>query len=304
MEYQNDRVFTAVLYCLCAHLMFAVMGTCAKYLSGSYHVAEIAFYRNSIIFIPFFLIIVLGRKYHLLKTKRPRLVGFRAVLGGASVIATFAALAELPMSYATVLFFTSTLLTPALAFFFLKEHIGIHRWGAVLIGMCGVLVIAQPSGEISLLGLFLALLAAGMHGIMYTTLRGLKTESPFTVTFYFILAGIFIPACFMPWVAKGIAEEHIFIFLLTGAAAGIAQICLASAYKYAPASFVTPFAYTALLWTILIDLYLWGYNLEFHYLLTGASLIIGAQIYIIYREYVNAQRARGKEEGTSDTGVS
>ncbi|MGH1404794.1 MAG: DMT family transporter [Alphaproteobacteria bacterium] len=300
MKNQEDRVIKAIIYCLFAHLMFAAMGTCAKYLANHYHVAEIAFYRNSIIFIPFFLFIIIGQKYHLLKTNRPKLVGCRAILGGASVIITFSALAELPMSYATVLFFTSTLLTPALAFFFLKEHVGIHRWGAVLVGMCGVLIIAQPSGEISLSGLFLALLAAGMHGIMYTTLRGLKTESPFTVTFYFILAGVFIPACFMPWVAKGIADEHIFIFMLTGAAAGIGQICLASAYKYAPASFVTPFAYTALLWTILIDLHLWGYSLDFYYLLAGAGLIIGAQIYIIYREYVNAQRARGKDDTPED----
>lgn len=287
MKYQGDRVFIAIFYCISAHFMFAVMGTCAKYLTQElgYHVAEAAFYRNLIVLIPLLAYIALRRNTDILKTQKPKLVGFRALLGGVSLMVTFAALEKLPMAYATVIFFMSSLLTPALAFFVLKEHVGIHRWSAVFVGMCGVIIIAGPSGTISAIGLILALLAATMHGIMYTTLRGLKTENPFTITFYFIVAGVLIPAAFLPWVAKGVETEHIWIFLLIGASGGIAQIFLVNAYKYAPASTVTPFSYSALLWTILIDINLWGYQLDFWILTSGASLIILAQLYILYREY-------------------
>src|SRR5690606_20161011 len=125
------------------------------------------------------------------------------------------------------------------------------RWSAVAIGMCGVLVIAQPSGTVSLIGLGLAVLAACMHGSMFTILRGLKTESPVTITFYFILAGMIIPALFLPWVGRGIGEGEIGAFILIGIAGGLAQLCLSTAYKFAPASLVTPFSYSALIWTIL-----------------------------------------------------
>ncbi len=295
MNAPKDNFPVAIACCLAAHFMFAIMGTCAKFLAETHHVAEIAFYRNLIVFIPFFLFIMIPKNRHLFKTNKPKLVAIRAVIGGVSLIVTFAALSQLPMAYATVLFFASSLLTPALAFFFLKEHVGIHRWSAVFIGMCGVIVIAQPSGAVSILGLILALTAAILHSTMYTILRSLKSESPLTITFYFIIAGILISGMFMPWVAKGIAAEEIWIFLLIGAAGGIAQLFLSNAYKYAPASLITPFSYTALLWTVLIDLYIWKYDLEFTPLLIGAGLIITAQLYIIYREYINNMKSNNTE---------
>lgn len=287
MATHQDRTSIAIAYCLAAHFMFAIMGTCAKYMSETHHVAEIAFYRNLLVLIPFLIFMIIPKNRHLLKTDKPKLIAIRAVIGGISLIITFAALSHLPMSYATVLFFASSILTPALAFFFLKEKVGIHRWSAVLIGMCGVIVIAQPSGTISIIGLCLAIAAAILHSTMYTILRSLKSESPMTITFYFIIAGTIIPGLFMPWVAKSILIEELWIFLLIGLSGGIAQIFLSNAYKYAPASLVTPFSYTALLWTVLIDLYIWQYTLEFLPLFIGASLIISAQFYIIYREYMN-----------------
>lgn len=285
MNTHKDRIFIAIFFCIFAHFMFAVMGACAKILATNHHVAEIAFYRNLIVFLPLLICIIIRKQYHLFRTKKPKLVAARAITGAFSVLVTFAALTELPIAYATVLFFTSSIITPVLAFIFLKEKIGKHRWSAVFIGMCGVVIIAQPSGSISLWGLSFALIAACMHASMFAVLRGLKTESPIMVTFYFMLAGILIPGLFMPWVAATIHSEELWIFLLIGIAGGVGQLSLSNAYKYAPASLVTPFAYTALLWTILIDIYIWNIELEFLHLFVGAAFIMSAQLYIIYREY-------------------
>ncbi len=286
----HDRIFIAIACCLAAHLLFAIMGASAKLLSTNHHVAEIAFYRNLIVFIPMFLFIILRKKTHLFHTKRPKLLALRAVMGGVGLIITFAAISMLPMAYATVIFFTSSILTPVLAFLFLKEHIGLHRWSAVIFGMLGVVIIAQPSGEVSAWGLLFAIVAACIHASIYTILRGLKTESPTTVTFYFILAGVLIPGLFMPFVWKPIEFNELGLFLLVGISGGSAQLFLANAYKYAPAAVVTPFAYSALLWTIMLDLYVWEYDLDLLSVFTGASFILTAQIYIIYREYKNKKK--------------
>ncbi len=223
-NFHSDKIFIAIGCCLVAHLLFAIMGASAKLLSASHHVAEIAFYRNLIVFVPMFAFIILRKKHHLLKTKKPKLIALRAVTGGIGLIITFAAISILPMAYATVIFFTSSILTPVLAFFFLKEHIGIHRWSAVILGMLGVIIIAQPSGEVSILGLLFALTAASIHASIYTILRGLKTESPTTVTFYFILAGVLIPGIFMPFIWKPIEFDELGLFLLVGISGGSAQI--------------------------------------------------------------------------------
>lgn len=290
-----DRVFTGIACCTIAHFLFFVMGAVAKHLSETHHVIEIVFYRNFIVFIPLLLYILLRNKTHILKTKQTKLIGFRAVIGGVSLIVTYAALAELPMSYATVLFFMSTILTPVFSFLFLKEHVGIHRWSAVALGMVGVYVIAQPSGELSTLGMILALCAATMHAMMFIVLRKLKTEPPLTITFYFILVGTIIPALFMPWVATTPTQTEVLYYLLLAAAGGMGQLFIVNAYKYAPAAVVTPFAYSAIIWSLLADILIWQYELNYISISIGASLIIFAQLYILLREYINNMKSNNTE---------
>lgn len=267
--------------------MFAIMGACAKHLSADHHVAEIVFYRSLIFLIPFIGFLALrGQLSQLRNIGNPKLLAFRAIVGASSIIVTYGAISYLPMSYATVLFFGSTILSPVLAHFVLKEYIGIHRWAAVFVGMCGVLIIAQPSGQISLIGLVLGLMAATMHAMMYTALRLLKSENPLNVTFYFILAGTLLPMMFLPFVANLPTIEELPVFLLLGITGGLGQVFLTSAYKYAPVSFITPFAYTALLWSVLFDVFIWQIDIDFTAVFSGAAFILCAQMYILYREYV------------------
>jgi len=286
----TDNIPFAVLCALTAHFLFSMMGFGAKYLTDEYHVTLIVFIRNLIVFVPFLIFMLRSKNRHLFKTNKPRLVIFRALVGSVSLIVTFYALAILPMSYAAVLFFTSTILTPIIAAFVLKELVGIHRIMAVIIGMIGVAIVSHPSGEVSVWGVILALCAAFMHATMFVTLRSLKSESPLTVTFYFVFAGMVFPALFLPLYGAVPSYDVLWIFVVVGISGGIAQLCLANAYKYAPASVVTPFAYSSLIWTVLIDIFFWNYDLDFWAVSIGTALIMGAQFYIIHREYVNKRR--------------
>lgn len=299
MQQQDDRadnIWIAVLSVIAAHFLFGIMGLGAKYLSSNYHVIEIAFYRNVVAIGPFLIFMLLRKKAGQFTTQKPLLLLARCFTGVAGLIVTFEALKHLPMSYAVVLFFTSTILTPIIAFFVLRENVGIHRWAAVAIGMCGVVVIAQPSGDISNFGLLMALAAALAHALIYIMLRGLKSESPVTVTFYFVLWGIIVPAIFLPFIAKIPESSDIWIFIVVGLSGALAQVLLATGYKYGQASLVTPFAYSALIWTVLLDIFFWGYDLDFIAVSIGAFLIMAAQLYIIHREYVNKRKEKGNEK--------
>jgi len=290
-QLHTDKLIKAVLFCVSAHFFFFLMGLGAKYLSASHHVAEIAFYRNFIIFAPMLAFILFTKKWHLLHCHKPLLVILRACIGCITMITVFASLSYLPMAYATVIFFTSSLITPVLAFFFLKEHVGMHRWSAVAVGMIGVIIIAQPSGLISMLGLFLALTAAALHSVVFIMLRAMKTENPITVTLYFLCAGVIISGLFfMPWVAQPILPNQMWLLLLVGLSGGAGQISITSAYKYAPASFITPFSYTALLWNIMADILYWKYDIDLLSIFLGAGLILNAQILLIYYEHANKNK--------------
>lgn len=287
----KDDVLKGILYVSSSYFFFTVMQALAKLLTDRHDVIEIAFWRNIVAIVPFGLYIILSRKYHLLKTKRPYAVLFRAVIGTASLVFTFWAVQLLPVSNATVLFFAATLMIPVFAHIFLKEHIGMHRWIAIFIGMCGVILVAQPTAEVTLLGVLVALGAALGHTTIQITLRHLKTESPLTVTFYFVLAGMIIPGLAMPW-AYDVPDMHACALLLAiGIFGGIGQICLASAFKYAPASVLAPFGYTGLIWAVILDVMIWDYVPTWPVYI-GGGIIIASKLYIIHRERKIEGRAR------------
>lgn len=284
----KDNVVKGMASAFAAFAMFAVMMVSAKMLSEHYHVAEIAFYRNVIAFFPLILVLLIKKDFSLFKTKKPKAVIIRSIVGALSLIATFAAFAYLPMAEATVLLFTTTLLTPILAFVFLKEVIGPRRWMAILVGLLGVIIMVGPSGQISLIGTIFGLIAASMHAFMHTLLRYLKTENPLTVTFYFVFIGILVAGAFMPFVASPIHPDTYGLLLLGGISGLVAQFFLTIAFKYAPAALVIPFNYTGLIWATGFDIVLWA-SIPGWPVFLGGSIIIISKIYFIYREHKQEQ---------------
>lgn len=277
---------------MCAAVfLFSIMSACAKILSEHYHVVEIAFWRNLVFVGPMFFYMLLRKGGSSFRTHKPLGVFLRGACGTLSLIVTYAALAALPLSDATVLFFTANLLVPAMAHFFLKEYVGIHRWAAILVGFVGVMLVAGPTGMMSAWGVSLALLAASLHAVIHIVLRHLKTESALTVTFYFVLAGVLIPAPFMPFLGQGPQSgSDGLLFLLLGLSGGVAQLCLSSAYRNAPVSVVAPFNYTGLIWSTGFDIVLWRYVPGWP-VFVGGAIILGSKLYILHRERLYKRRA-------------
>ncbi len=279
----QDQIVLGVIHGAMAFFLLAIMSVCAKLLSANHHVLEIVFYRNLIPLIPVLVYAVVTRKTYLLKTTKKVAMLFRALIGTTGIIFTFNAFKYLPLSDATVIFFTATLLAPALSFFILKEHVGPWRWAAILGGFCGVVLIAAPSGEAKLFGIGIAFAAAFIHAIVHLLLRHLKTESPFTVTFYFFLAGSVIPGLFMPFVAHMPGREELLLFAGLGVFGGVAQFYLTSAFNKAPVALVAPLNYTGLIWATGFDMLFWNYVPGWT-VFAGSAIIIGCNLIIIWRE--------------------
>ena len=69
------------------------------------------------------------------------------------------------------------LFVPLFGFLFLREHVGVYRISAILVGFAGVLVIAQPNGGWNLTGGLFALAAAVLNATLSTMLRLLGRTS-------------------------------------------------------------------------------------------------------------------------------
>lgn len=69
----------------------------------------------------------------------------------------------------------------------LKEQVGKHRWGAVLAGFAGVLIVVQPGGShIPPLGALVSLTSAIMISLTSLQIRDMgRTEAAITTVFWF-----------------------------------------------------------------------------------------------------------------------
>ena len=289
---QKDHILKGIASVCGALFLITTMLALGKMLYGKHHVIEVVFYRNMIGLIPMVAYLLMSRKYHLLRSHMPGPLFIRVAVGSVAVILTFAAMQLLPMANATVIFFASTLIIPVMAHVFLKEKIGFHRWLAVAIGMSGVLLIARPSADLTMIGVMVAFGAAIGHAIIQIMLRYLRAESSFTVTFYFLLGGGLLCALFMPFVATMPTKDTIFILLALGSMAALGQYLLTVAFHYAPASVLNPFNYTGLIWSTGFDILIW-HHMPGWPVFAGSAIIIAANFYILHRERVTGRAQKG-----------
>ena len=113
---------------------------------------------------------------------RPRLLRY-ALCGIVSYLASMAwlyAMINLPLAMATSLFFTSGLFAGLCAWWLLNEPFQRRSWLALAVGLCGVLIVLQPTTDnIRIEGVIAALVAAALAALTITQLRMLRgRETP------------------------------------------------------------------------------------------------------------------------------
>lgn len=275
-----------------AFFCLTILGVFIKILAEDHSVMELVFYRNITPVIGILLYAALMRKKDIFLTNNPQMLLFRVFVGTLSLLLTFQALKMLPLSDATVLFFTSTLITTILGIFFLRENVGIYRSAAIIIGFCGVIMIASPHGEFKGIGVAVALGAALGHASSQIILRQLKLERPLTVSFYFMLGGIVIPAFFIDWSAQPdiISREWVYLLCL-GLFGGLGQFLLTLAFRLAPATVVSPINYTTIVWATGFDIIIFHHSPDYSVYL-GGGIVIAANLFILYRENLKAKHAK------------
>ena len=217
-----------------------------------------------------------------LRTTRPGLHFVRVVLG------FFA----LPLADATVIFFGATFIMTALSVPLLKEYVGPHRWGAVVVGFLGVVVAANPSGDFFQSGAVLAMLSSLSYSLFMLITRWMGPgEGAFKQVLYFhswvgVVASAYVLADFKPMMLGDIG-----LVVLVSVIAVLGQLCLTRGFSIAPVGVVAPFEYSAMVWAGLMGFWLWG-DVPGTATLIGAGIIVASGLYLLHRE-TRLQRLHG-----------
>src|SRR3954454_7389041 len=166
-------------------------------------VAETLFYRQigSVICAGIFVAFTTG--FRSLRTQRFRAHAMRMAIGVVAMLLNFLMVTLLPLAEATAIGFSVPIFATLLAAVVLREPTGKWRWGAVIVGFLGVLVIIQPgSGHISAYGGAVALGAVVSTACATIAIRHLgATEAVATTVFWFGLTSLVPLGLAMPFVA-------------------------------------------------------------------------------------------------------
>ena len=249
-------------------------------------VVETLFYRQVGSVVCAGLFVAAGPGFGSLRTKRVRAHAIRMGIGVVAMLLNFLMVTLLPLAEATAIGCSVPVFATLLAAVVLREPTGPWRWGAVIVGFIGVLVIVQPgSGHISAHGGLVAIAAALSTACATIAIRHLgATEAVATTVFWFGATSLIPLGLAMPFVAHAHDAATFAVIAGLSIAGGIAQLALTGALRLAPVALVMPMDYSGLLWATMLGLLVFNQRPS-HWTWLGAPIVIGAGLVILWREH-------------------
>jgi drug/metabolite transporter (DMT)-like permease len=280
-----ERAALGIALRVAAMACFASLSAIVKWSGGrGIPTFEIIFFRNAFAFIPLAFYIWRTTGPSVLKTDRPLGHAVRSGVGLIAMICGFSAVQRLALTDATAFQFAAPLFMTAFSALILHERVGWHRWGAVLVGFAGVLIMTRPSGHMNLVGVSLALAGAVGAALANVAIRQMAdTERGATIVFYFTLGGTLLglAGSAFHWVTPD--AQTLGLLILGGLIGGVGQLLLTQAVSIAPVGVVAPFDYTQLVWATGFGLVIWG-ELPRSTTVAGALVVAASGVYILHRE--------------------
>jgi len=283
----EDKPVAGIVLMLFAFFVFSLIDVNAKWLAVlGLPALQLSFMR----YIGHFVISTLmifkgGADLSRFGTDHWFLVLSRGFLLMVSTILNFVAVQYLPLTLTSTILFSAPIMICALSWPLLGERVGIWRWSAIMIGFCGILIANRPFDETFHWAVFLSLSGAfcfALYSLLTRKLSGIVASD--TMQFYSGLVGtaILLPFAVVLWESPETSFQWAQMICL-GVFGWAGHELLTRAHGFAPASTLTPFGYTFIVYMTLWSMLVFDHIPDFWTVL-GAVVIIIAGLIIWLRE--------------------
>lgn len=287
----SDNFKGALLVSL-AMASFSTNDTLVKSVTAELTTGQVIFIRGAVSSLLVFLVARHLGALRPVKTIWTPMLALRVAGELAAAASYIYALSKMPLANAGAILQFLPLAVTLGAALFLREPVGLRRWGAIIAGFIGVLLILKPGPEgFSLASVFALLcvfaaasrdlatrrLPAGIPSLFVT----LVTAIAVTISGALLIEplGGWQPVSLRAFVSLAVAA----CFLLIGYQA------LITAMRIGEISFVSPFRYTYLIWALALSYTVFG-DIPDIYMLAGSAIVVASGIYTFYRENVKKRR--------------
>lgn len=287
-------------------IVLSVNDLAIKNLSGSYALHQVILVRAFVGMALVLAVIWASRTgFRQLLTRRPGAHLLRVAIVMVSNVTYFLGLAALPLADAVATAFIAPLFVTLLSAVVLGEPVGPRRWGAVVAGLAGVVVMLRPGAGVIQPAALLVLISAFCYASSHMMTRRMRTtESAMTLNFFTQCGFVAVSTCMGLWVGDGHLSGSpdaslAFLFrpwhwpplvdwpwfVATGLAVGIGGLMMSQAYRTTEAALIAPFEYVGMPMAIFWGAAIFG-TWPDRTAWAGIALICGAGLYTLWRETV------------------
>ncbi|KAL1919586.1 uncharacterized protein VTP21DRAFT_1517 [Calcarisporiella thermophila] len=223
-----------------------------------------------------------------------RAIFLRALLGGLTMVLFLSSLSKLPLFITNVIFSISPLLTPVLARIILKEELLIFEVCAVIVSLCGVMVISEsrisqhdnPSVAVELLPILFGIVGALGSSAACILVRKVGTKVH-QIVYVFNIGVVSTIFCSVVIAFRGFVMprgDMWYLFLSQGLCSSLAASFWTLGLQLAPATPTMVVSLSAALYTFLIDVYFFN-EVPTVLGMYGSMLIIASTIGIVSQRW-------------------
>ncbi|GGE36826.1 membrane protein [Pullulanibacillus camelliae] len=277
-----------ILLLLASAFGFAMMAVFVK-LSGDLPTVQKTLFRNLVSAVVAFGFVLYHKERVFGRKENQVILILRSTFGTLGILLNFYAIDHLILSDSEMLNKLSPFLLIIFSALFLKEKVKPYQWLCVIVALVGALFIIKPEFSAATIPYAFGFLGSVFAAGAYTFLRVLgNKEKYYTVVFYFSFFATVVLLPFTIYYYEPMSLKQLVYLLLAGVFATIGQFGITLAYKFAPASEISVFFYSTVLYSTILSIVIFkqwpdGYSL------IGYACILAALIYMFIR---NNQRSK------------
>lgn len=257
----DENLEKGILFILATFLTVSVMSALGKAVAPYASPITILLFQNSISFLIIIPLIIKKGIKATFATKRLFTHFFRALTGTMCWYCLFLAIKMIGLNTSVLLVYSAPLLMPIMGHFLFKEKSHPKVWLGVVIGFIGIAFVLHINSLklFESFGVLIAIagglsLALAMFAVRWLS----KTESPTTIlSYYFLTSTIMVtPLAYFNFKMQG--DFKVWLYLISiGIALALSQLLLIKAYQYASAIKLSPFIYSVIVFTAIINSIVW-----------------------------------------------
>lgn len=281
---------------------FTVNDAITKYMADTMNMGQVMFVRG--VFATLFIAALAWHQGALanLRLALHPMVLVRVVGEVVATVTFLIALAQLPIAIVSAVLQALPLAVTMGAALIYGETVGWRRWMSIIVGFAGVAIIVRPGFEgFSLYSLVALVCVAFCTGRDLATRRIPERIPTLLISSVTVLAVTVFGALLVQPMGGWTHPDAFDLFLLACAAALLLvgyQFIIIS-LRTGDISFVAPFRYTGLLFSILLGFVIFG-DIPDLAMIAGSAVIVASGLYMLYRErVVGRSKAASESVGPS-----